>query len=155
MNINQKLYNNYALVCFITKLGDLESLVIHLMIRNHLGLSRFNHMEYSDDVEYLSTIVLNDRARCEALYDWNNVYNGKDFIHDMYKDDPSINRNTEVTDLEYRPPPDFNNEILMDSNLNNIQETQKKELVLNNYNFYEFYYINFDDNMYTLSLIHI
>ena len=61
MNINQKLYNNYALVCFITKLGDLESLVIHLMIRNHLGLSRLNQMEYSDDVEYLSTIVLNDR----------------------------------------------------------------------------------------------
>ena len=149
MNVNQKLYNNYALVCFITNLGDLESLVIHLMIRNHLGLSRYNQMEYSDDVEYLSTIVLNDRARCEALYDWNNVYNGKDFIHDMYKDKPDNNSNTKVTDLEYRPPPDFNNEILMDSNLNNIQETQKRELVLNNYNFYEFYYINFDDNMYT------
>ena len=149
MNINSKLYNNYALVCFITKLGDLDSLVIHLMIRNHLGLSRSNIMEYSDDVEYLSTIVLNDRARCEALYDWNNVYNGKNFIHDMYKNKPNINGNTDVTDLEYRPPPDFNNEILINSNLNNIQETQKRELILDNYNFYEFYYINFDDNMYT------
>ena len=75
------------------------------MIRNHLGLSRSNQMEYSDDVEYLSTIVLNDRDRCEALYDWNNVYNGKNFIHDMYKDNPNSNGITEVTDLEYRPPP--------------------------------------------------
>ena len=84
-------------------------------------------MEYSDDVEYLSTIVLNDRARCEALYDWNNVYNGKNFIHDMYKNKPNNNsKYYEVTDLEYRPPPDFNNEILINSNLNNIQETQKR-----------------------------
>ena len=70
----------------------------------------------------------------------------------MYKDSPDNNGNTEITDLDYRPPPDFNDEILADSNLNNLQETQKKELVLNNYNFYEFYYINFDDNMYIQTL---
>ena len=69
-------------------------------------------------------------------------------LYDMYKDSPDNDGNTEITDLDYRPPPDFNDEILIDSNLNNLQETQKKELVLNNYNFYKFYYINFDDNMY-------
>ena len=55
MNINQKLYQQLCTGLFYNfKLGDLESLVIHLMIRNHLGLSRSNQMEYSDDVEYLS-----------------------------------------------------------------------------------------------------
>ena len=85
-------------------------------------------------------------VRCEALYDWNNVYNGRILYTICSKDPPDNNGNPEITDLKYRPP-DFNDEILIDSNLNNLQETQKKNW-LNNYNFKEFYYINFDDNMY-------
>ena len=152
MKINKKLYHNFALICFISKLGDLESLVIHVMMRQPLGLNHLNDMTYSDNVEYLSTIVLNDRARCKKVYDWENFYKGKNFVYDLYQKkvvrDPE--GNVSIDDLAYAPPPSYSDRILQESNLNNFVDENDSKIVLNNFDFYKHYYIDFNDN----SLIH-
>ena len=150
LQINRKLFRNFALICYISTLGDLDSLVIHIMIRETLGLNKLYDMEYSEDVEFLSTIVINKRARCQAIYDWENFYEGKDFIHDMYKkNEGDLGEQIDPINIQYRSPPDFNQEIIEQSNINTISESDLNEIVLNNFLFYKNYYIDFHDSIFT------
>jgi hypothetical protein len=154
LDINSDLFENFALVAFIVNVGDLNSLVIHIMMREPDRINSFNRMEYLENVEYLSTIVLNKRARCEAIYDWQKIYNGRDFTSDFKEDIESTGaQQVDPIGIAYRSAPNFDTEVIQASNFNNIIDEVKDEIIMNNYHFYKYYYIEFGDNQYVQDYI--
>ena len=159
LDINRKLFRNFVLICYITRLGDFDSLVIHIMMREPHDLNSLHEVIYSNNVEYLSTIVINERARCEKLYDWENYYKGKDYFFKY--SELSINKVEDPTEIVYRPAPDYENEIIeesfrqTDDELDNDNDNDNDNIILDNFHFYQHYYIRFDDDLLTREFTNI